>query len=120
MDIFVFGSNLAGRHKAGAAARARKRRGAIYGRGIGLQNYSYAIPIKGWELEVLSLDVVRGYVNDFLAYAKEHLNTTFEVTRIGCGRAGYTDAQIAPMFAGAPSNCKLPVGWRKISATDAR
>jgi len=36
----------------------------------------------------------------------------FEVTRIGCGLSGYSDGQIAPMFADAPSNCLLPEGWR--------
>ena len=47
----------------------------------------------------------------FLAYARAHPELTFEVTRVGCGLAGYTDADIAPLFKGAPSNCTLPDGW---------
>ena len=45
--IFVFGSNLAGRHGKGAAKFAKDYHGAIYGRGVGLQGTSYAIPTKG-------------------------------------------------------------------------
>ena len=44
--IFVFGSNLAGRHGAGAALCALREHGAIYGQGVGLQGNSYAIPTK--------------------------------------------------------------------------
>ena len=32
-------------------------------------------------------------------------------TRVGCGRAGYKDEQIAPMFKDAPANCVLPKEW---------
>ena len=42
--IFVFGSNLAGRHGKGAALFARQKHGAIHGQGVGLQGTSYAIP----------------------------------------------------------------------------
>lgn len=112
MDIFVFGSNLAGRHGAGAAKKALIAHGAIYGNGVGPQGQSYAIPTKGHQLQVLDLPLITSYVYGFIKYAKQHPELTFNVTRIGCGLAGYTDAQIAPMFRDAPDNCKLPQGWR--------
>jgi hypothetical protein len=111
--IFVFGSNLAGRHGAGAALFARERHGAVYGRGEGLQGYSYAIPTKNARLQTFSLDSIAAHVATFLDVASTHSELTFNVTRIGCGLAGYNDAQIAPMFADAPANCVLPEGWRK-------
>jgi hypothetical protein len=111
--IFVFGSNLAGRHGKGAAEYARKYRGAIYGRGKGIQGNSWAIPTKDALLRTLPLTEIKKHVEDFLVYADEHSYMTFEVTRIGCGLAGYKDADIAPMFYNAPDNCLLPEGWRK-------
>ena len=110
--IFVFGSNLAGRHGKGAALFARTHHGAIYGQGYGRQGDSFAIPTKGDHLQVLELRHIQGYVDRFLKYARGHPELTFNVTRIGCGLAGYTDAQIAPMFKDAPSNCNLPEEWR--------
>lgn len=115
MKSFVFGSNLAGRHGAGAALHARKAHGAIPGIGVGPQGNCYAIPTKGRQLEVLSLDTIAGHVRDFIEYARRNSDVTFEVTRIGCGLAGYNDFQIAPMFKGAPANCELPDGWREIA-----
>lgn len=109
--VFVFGSNLAGRHGKGAALYARQHHGAIYGLGEGLQGDSYAIPTKDERLQTLPLEIIREHVDSFLTFARQ-FNATFVVTRIGCGLAGYTDAQIAPMFATAPENCLLPEGWR--------
>ena len=111
-QIFVFGSNLAGRHGAGAALFARQNHGAIYGQGIGLQGQSYGIPTKGTYLQILPTSAIKHHVDVFLAFAVEHPELTFNVTRIGCGLAGYTDADIAPMFKNAPINCNLPKGWR--------
>lgn len=110
--IFVFGSNLAGRHGAGAALFAHHQRGARYGVGEGRTGHAYAIPTKGWNLEIRSLGDIAGGVSDFIAYAIDHPDLRFEVTRIGCGLAGYRDADIKPMFERAPSNCDLPEGWR--------
>lgn len=111
MDIFVFGSNLAGRHGKGAALHAKLYKGAIYGQGIGMQGSSYAIPTKDQKLKTLALEHIAFYVKDFLDFAKKHPEMSFEVTKIGCGLAGYKEEQIAPMFKGAPNNCKLPEGW---------
>jgi hypothetical protein len=110
--IFVFGSNLAGRHGAGAALCAFKDHGAVYGVGVGPQGSSYAIPTKDQHIRTLELEAIQKYVWQFLRYAEDNPHLTFNVTRIGCGLAGYTDEQIGPMFAGAPNNCVLPDGWR--------
>ena len=111
MAIFVFDSNLAGRHGAGAALFARQNHGAIYGCGVGPQGNAYAIPTKDYRINALPLETIQGYVNEFLFYARNRPELDFQVTRIGCGLAGYNDAQIAPMFTNAPSNCFLPEGW---------
>ncbi len=110
--IFVFGSNLAGRHGATSALTARCHYGAVYGVGVGRTGHAYAIPTKDHRLKVLPLDVVAEYVKDFLQYATNHPELEFFVVKIGCGLAGYKEEQIAPMFEGAPSNCILPNGWR--------
>jgi hypothetical protein len=106
-EIFVFGSNLAGRHGKGAALFARQNHGAIYGQGIGLQGSSYAIPTKDSNIRTLPLDDIERHVYIFLEFAKSHPEMIFNITRIGCGLAGYKDYQIAPMFKNATSNCNL-------------
>lgn len=109
--IFVFGSNLAGRHGAGAARWAYQVYSAEYGVGVGPTGMAYAIPTKDYNILTMPLEDIKPYVDKFLAYAKEHPELEFKVTRIGCGLAGYTEADICPMFEGAPSNCHLPGGW---------
>jgi hypothetical protein len=111
--IFVFGSNLAGRHGKGAALYARQHHGAIYGQGVGRQGNSYAIPTKDENLRTLPLVDIAQYVEKFLRYASHYSELKFEVTRIGCGLAGYTDKQIAPMFSNATPNCYLPEEWKE-------
>ncbi len=114
MSVFVFGSNLAGRHGAGAAKYAKEHFGAIQGQGRGRQGNSYAIPTKDAKLEPLSLDDIQENVLQFLDYARTHSNTEFVVTRIGCGLAGYSNFDIAPMFKNYPPNCDLDTAWRVI------
>jgi hypothetical protein len=110
--IFVFGSNLAGRHGAGAALFAIKNHGAIYGRGIGIQGNSYGIPTKDKDLKTLPLSIIKIYVLDFINFASTHSDMMFNITRIGCGLAGYKDSDITPMFKDVPPNCILPIEWR--------
>lgn len=109
--IFVFGSNLAGRHGRGAALQAKAIWGAQTGVGFGRTGQAYAIPTKDAEIKPLTLLRITEFVNCFLKYARNHPELIFLVTRIGCGLAGYTDADIAPMFANSPANCELPDGW---------
>ena len=112
--IFVFGSNLAGRHGKGAALYAKQHYGAIYGKGWGRTGNAYAIPTKNHKLQTLSLQVIEATVRIFIIYANEHPELKFVITRIGCGLAGYEDHQIAPMFRSAPTNCYLPDDWRNL------
>ena len=107
-EIFVFGSNLQGMHAGGAARIAYNNFGAIWGQGVGLQGQSYGIPTMQGGVET-----VRPYVNEFIQFAKDHPELTFLVTRIGCGIAGFTDAEMAPLFEKAHNieNIVLPEGW---------
>ena len=107
-EIFVFGSNLKGMHGGGAAYIAYRKFGAIMGQGVGLQGQSYAIPtMQG------GVDTIRPYVDEFIAFAKQHTELTFLVTRIGCGIAGFTDDEISPLFEAAHGveNIVLPPNW---------
>lgn len=109
--IFVFGSNLEGIHGAGAARYAYKWCGAEWGVGEGLIGASYAIPTKATISKTLSLLEISNHVSKFIEFSWEHRELNFFVTRIGCGLAGFTDFQIAPMFREAPPNCELPENW---------
>lgn len=113
-EIFVFGSNLAGRHGKGAALEARKNHGAIYGVGVGPQGESYAIPTKNGDLTTRYLSDIGKDIEDFKVYARAHPELRFNVTRVGCGLAGYRDEDIAPFFADAPDNCVLSDEWKEI------
>lgn len=114
-EIFVFGSNLAGRHGGGAARVAMNRFGAVWGQGVGIQGQSYAIPTMQGGPET-----IKPYVDQFIEFAKEHPELKFYVTRIGCGIAGFTDTQIAPLFAQAKpiTNIILPETFAKLLNND--
>ena len=99
-EIFVFGSNLAGRHGRGAALFARGNYGAMQGRPIGLQGNSWAIPTKDKNFKTLPLIVIEEYIEDFLNYAENHPEDTFLLTAIGTGLAGYNVDQIRGLFKG--------------------
>ena len=107
-EIFVFGSNLSGMHGGGAAWVAYRKFGAIMGQGVGLQGQSYGIPTTQGGVET-----IRPYVDEFIEFAKGHPELTFLVTRIGCGIAGFDDAEIAPLFEAAHEvdNIFLPPHW---------
>ena len=109
-EVFVFGSNLAGMHGGGAAYAAFKLFGAVMGCGVGLRGQSYAIPTMQGGVET-----IKPYVDDFIAFAKEHPELFFFVTRIGCGIAGFRDKEIAPLFAEAHGleNVCLPESFAK-------
>lgn len=111
-EIFVFASNLAGRHGKGSALEAVRKHGAIYGVGIGLQGNSYAIPTKDAHLNILPLDGIKYHVEYFEFFAMAHRQFTFNVVAIGCGLAGYTPRQIGPLFQYRPSNVRLPAEFQ--------
>lgn len=109
--VFVFGSNEAGRHGAGAAKTAHMKYGAQYGKGFGHYGDSFAIPTKDFQLNSLSLENIELYIQGFKAYAINHHELSFKVTRIGCGLAGFADRVIAPFFVDAPDNCSFDDAW---------
>jgi len=92
--IFVFGSNLAGRHGKGAALVAVKQYGAKYGIGEGLQGHSYALPTKDENLVTLTADQVQMAVSRFITFAYENPSYLFYFTAVGQGLAGYTRSEI--------------------------
>ncbi len=92
-EIFVFGSNLAGAHRAGAARLAYERFGAVWGQGVGFQGQCYAIPTMHGGVEA-----IKPYVEQFIEFAFSHQEYTFLVTKIGCGIAAFTEDEIAPLF----------------------
>ena len=110
-EVFVFGSNLAGMHGGGAAATAHRCFGAVWGKGVGLYGQSYAIPTMQGGVET-----IKPYVDDFIAFAQEHSELRFLVTRVGCGIAGFKDEDIAPLFVGAlnQENIVLPYEFHKV------
>lgn len=118
--IFVFGSNEGGIHGGGAAKAAVLKYGAKFGQAVGLQGNSYAIPTKGvaWEFgrrvvgDPLRIEKIGAYVNQFVDFATEHPELQFQVTQIGCGLAGFTAEQIAPLFEEAPENCLFDEAWK--------
>lgn len=111
-DVFVFASNDAGAHGAGAAAFAYKTKGARYGQSYGHHGQSFAIPTKDEFITTLPLDRINDYVRGFIAFAKGHRKLNFQVTCIGCGLAGLKHEDIAPMFKDAPKNCSFDTLWQ--------
>lgn len=117
--IFVFGSNEQGIHGGGAAKVARDKHGAILHQGFGPQGNSFGIPTchvpvgrPGWEIP---FSKVQFYISCFLIYADQvaavDREEGFQVTQIGCGFAGWTKEQIAPLFIDANHNCQFDTEW---------
>jgi len=109
-EMFVFGSNAAGRHSGGAARFAQEHFGAVWGEGHGLHGQSYAIDTMSGR------QVMLGEIAAFLAFAKVHPEITFLVTEIGCGIAGYGPEDVAPAFRGVSGNVALPESFAELLA----
>ena len=109
-EIFVFGSNIHGSHGGGAAWYAYKNFGAEWGVGEGLTGRTYALPTMEGEASL------KHAVEHFIACAKQHPELTFLVTAVGCGIAGYTPQQVAPLFKEAAQleNVYLPQVFTQI------
>lgn len=127
-EIFVFGSNLGGRHGRGAAKLAKQKFGAINGQACGLMGRSYGIPVKdgrfGYDSAVrktLPLRSIGAFIAEFIAFAREHPYDTFLVVEVGCGLAGYEPSQIAPLFSEAIdiNNIHLPESFWEVLKTQS-
>lgn len=120
-QIFVFGSNLAGKHFGGAARYAAENCGAQMGVGEGITGSAYALPTLDGNFQQRSLEEIAESVKLFVLFAATHPEMSFRVTRVGCGIAGFTDDQIAPMFAEFcslsdarhPKNCVFDPLWAR-------
>lgn len=115
-EIFVFGSNLAGIHGAGAAAQARLEFGAKQGVGFGPTGQCYAIPTKDFFIDTMPISAIKVFVDKFLEYAKNTEDKLFLVTEIGCGLANYKAEEIAPLFEKAwdLKNVHLPLSFWEV------
>lgn len=116
--VFVFGSNLAGIHGAGAAEVAHRVYNYPMGLGAGFHSSedkleAFGIPTKGWHFNVLPLESIKLYIDYLLAWVIKNPTKAFFITRIGCGYANYNDSEIAPMFKGFPPNCSFAEPWKK-------
>ena len=111
-EVFVFGSNLAGIHGAGAAKVALDKYGALWGKGVGLHGMTYAIPTKDEFINTLPLHEIKEFVEQFVSDSNFYEDSQYFVTRVGCGLAGYKDEQIASMFKGA-KNCSFAEEWKQ-------
>lgn len=111
-EVFVFGSNRSGFHVGGAAGIAAKRFGAVYGKASGLQGQSYAIPTFPCTLEK-----IKEGITAFINFANsDGSDLIYYVTEIGCGNAGFTAFEIAPLFMEAleMKNVILPMTFVKV------
>ena len=107
-ELFVFGSNLEGKHNGGAARYAHRHFGAIWGQGTGPQGQCYAIPTM-----FNSVKGMKPYVDEFVEYVKAHPMNRFLITRLGCGVAGFRDNEVAPLFYGLRdvNNAVFSIEW---------
>lgn len=115
-NVFVFGSNYAGRHGKGAAKEALNKWGAVYGIGHGRVGNSYAIPTKDEHLNVVELKYIEGYIEEFLNHAEENPDDLFITTPIGTGLAGYSISEIKDIFQNnfdVPMNVVFTKDWFK-------
>lgn len=111
--IFVFGSNLAGRHGRGAARYAVQHHGAVYGQGEGLQGDSYALPTKDAQLRSLGLEEIKAALRRLADTAEQEADLLFILTPVGCGLAGNSVRDIAAAVRGTvwPANVALHRSW---------
>ena len=112
-EIFVFGSNKAGKHGLGTALMARMKYGAQMGQGYGLSGNSFAVPVKDESLKLLPLEEIAGYVQIFLDFCQKQFRQTLFRYPAGHRTGRYHAADIAPLFKDAPDNCRLPPEWEE-------
>ena len=120
-EVFVFGSNILGYHNGGAARKAKRDFGAVWGQPEGLQGQSYAIPVDSGK-GAMDIAQIKSSIERFITFAKSHSEFVFLVTRIGCGIAGFREEEMAPLFKEAIGikNIKLPRSFVEILTIGSR
>jgi hypothetical protein len=111
-EIFVFGSNRAGRHGGGAARLAKQKFGAEEGVGEGLTGQCYAFPTLTADFQKVSRAELEASRDLLFSTARKYPGKAFLLTKVGCGIAGFAEEEIRPLFSGAPANVILPEDWR--------
>ena len=109
--VFVFGTDIDGRHESESGRMAMRLHGAVAGTRNGPTGNAYAIPVAATHGAPLALSVISNYVAPFIEYARAHPRTIFQIARFGAGRTEHSDEDMARLFAKAPSNCRLPGRW---------
>lgn len=110
-EVFVFGSNLAGRHGAGAALQARYDFGAVYGVGEGLTGQCYAFPTLDAKFQRRTDEELQRARDQFYGVARALPEWRFLMTPVGTGLAGYPEEKMIRLFLNPPSNVVLPPEW---------
>jgi len=115
-EVFVFGSNELGIHGGGAARVARNQHGAVLHQGFGPQGNSFGIPTcskpTGEPNHEISLKKLDFYIRCFILWATMTPEKRFKVSQVGCGLAGWTAEEVAPLFINAPDNCSFDTDWK--------
>jgi hypothetical protein len=111
-EVFVFGSNTAGRHGAGAARQARLHFGAKLGVGEGMQGQSYAFPTLDDQLRQRTTHDLEQARNKLYECCLGNPGKRFILTKVGCGLANYKEEFMRGLFVDPPANLILPEDWR--------
>lgn len=107
MNIFVFGSNLQGRHGKGAALHAKLHYGAKNGVAEGLTGSAYALPTKNTPYKNMSFEELSVHAEKFVIFSKQRQDLTFLLTKIGCGLAGFNEKEVSKLFNSCLDNVLL-------------
>ncbi|MFD2591069.1 hypothetical protein ACFSTE_09520, partial [Aquimarina hainanensis] len=115
-EVFVFGSNLNGNHAGGAAKLALDKFGAINGQAVGLAGQSYAFPTLSKEMNKITLSELEEYADDLFVFVKKNTDLHFLITEVGCGIAGFSYEEIAPLFKKFVNlkNISLPLNFLEV------
>lgn len=93
----LIGTNESGINGAGIARYAEDNWGLEPGKGFGPSGLCFGLPTKDWMIRQLPLSVINNYVERYIEWCKV-TKWKHYVTKIGCGLAGYSVPDIAPMF----------------------
>jgi hypothetical protein len=113
-QVFIFGSNLAGRHAGGSAKQAREQFGAEEGIGEGMTNQCYAFPTLNADFSKRTESELRESVLRLCITAQDNPDKDFLLTKVGCGIAGYPEEYMKKLFVGMSENVILPDDWKSL------
>ena len=112
-QIFIFGSNLAGKHVGGAALQAKEEFGAEEGVGEGLTGQCYAFPTLNEKNKKRTKQELEESIKKLWICCVSYFGEKeFLLTKVGCGIAGYKESYIKALFRGFPRNLIKPKDWQ--------